>query len=215
MKKKFGSLILMTLASILLFALPAMADTKPASSSTMSDQNMSGHSSTEAAHGDSQPTETTVSKDGEFEVNVQTDPVKPAPNKPVTIMITVKNQATQEPVMDASVDVGMMLMDSGSHSNMSGMSMDSDTTIKGQAALDNMEPGMYAVTLTPTKQGEWNQDIHISSPTHGETTITVPLNVSKTGPNWLLIGSVAGVVVLAGIYAQFLKRKQPIIKEAQ
>ncbi|SDG32437.1 hypothetical protein [Desulfosporosinus hippei] len=216
MTKNFkSSLILLALASNLLFALPMMADTKSAPTSTMTDQNMSGHSSSEAAHGESQATEITVAKDEEFEVSVQTDPEKPTPNKPVTIMISVKNQSTQEPVLDASVNVSMMLMDSGSHSNMSGMSMDSDTTIKGQATLDNMEPGMYAVTLTPTKQGEWSQDIQISSPTHGETTLTVPLTVSKTGPNWLLIGSVGGIVVLAGIIAQFLKRKQSTVKEVQ
>ncbi|MBC2724736.1 hypothetical protein [Desulfosporosinus sp.] len=71
-----------------------------------------------------------------------------------------------------------------------------------------MELGMYSVTLTPTKQGDWTQDIFISSPTLGETTLSLPLTVTKTGPNWILIGSVGGVVVLAGIFAQILKRKQ-------
>ncbi|TGE38225.1 hypothetical protein E4K67_09655 [Desulfosporosinus fructosivorans] len=211
MKKKLSSLIFLTLVTVLLFALPTMADTKPASSNTvtapdmsdMSTQEMSDHSSTEAAH----ESEVILAKEGKFQVSVQSAPEKPEPNKPVNIMITVKNEATGQPVLDASVIVDMMLMDSGSHSNMSGMSTDSSATLNGQARLDNMESGMYSVTLTPTKQGEWTQDIHISSPTLGEATVTLPLNVFKSGPNWILIGSVGGFVLLAGILAQILKRK--------
>jgi len=207
MKKKLSSLIVLTLLSVLLFTLPALADSKPASSNNMSDMDMSDNPSSEAAHGDSPPSEVTVTKGDKFQVSVQSDPEKPAPNKSVNIMITVKNQATGQPVLDASVNVDMMLMDSSSHSDMSGMSKDSETTLKGQAKLDSMEPGMYSITLTPTKQGEWNRDIHISSPTLGETTVTMPLTVTKSGPNWLLIGSVGGAIVLAGIFAQILKRK--------
>ncbi len=214
MKKKLLSLIVLTLVSLIIFALPTMADTKPAVPDThteadmtnMPDDEMSGHS-----EGEAEP-EVIVATEGKFQVSVQSDPVKPAPKKPVNIMITVKNEATGEPILDASVNLEMMLMEAGAHGNMAGM--DSSTeTLKGQAKLDNMEPGMYAVTLTPTKQGEWAQDIHISSPTLGETTVTVPLTVTKTGPNWILIGSVGGVVVLAGIVAQILKRKQSASKE--
>jgi hypothetical protein len=191
-----------------------MADTKPAAPNThtetdmkdMSDKEMSGHSESEAA------SEVVVTKEGKFQVSVQSDPEKPAPKKPVNIMITVKNEATGEPVLDASVNIEMMLMEAEAHGSMAGMDSSSET-LKGQAKLDNMEPGMYSVTLTPTKQGEWTQDISISSPTLGETTVTVPLTVTKTGPNWILIGSVGGVVVLAGIVAQILKRKQPASKE--
>ena len=215
MKKNLLSLLVLTLVSFLIFALPTMADTKPAAPDThtssdmpdMSDEEMSGHSEGKAA------TEVIVAKDGKFQVSVQSDPVKPAPKKPVNIMITVKNEATGEPVLDASVNVEMMLMEAGAHGSMAGMDSSSETTLQGQAKLDNMEPGMYSITLTPTKQGEWNQDILISSPTLGETTVTVPLTVTKTGPNWILIGSVGGVVVLAGIFAQILKRKQPASKE--
>ncbi|SHH17238.1 FixH family protein [Desulfosporosinus lacus] len=214
MKKKLLSLIGLTLVSLMIFALPTMADTKPAAPDThteadmkdMSDDEMSGHSEGEAAP------EVIVATEGKFQVIVQSDPVKPAPKKPVNIMITVKNEATGEPVLDASVNVEMMLMEAGAHGSMAGMDS-SPETLKGQAKLDNMEPGMYSVTLTPTKQGEWTQDVHISSPTLGETTVTVPLTVTKTGPNWILIGSVGGVVVLAGIVAQILKRKQSASKE--
>lgn len=215
MKKKLLSLIVLTLVSFMIFALPTMADTKPAAPDThseadmkdMSDQEMSGHSEAEGQ------TEVIVSKEGKFQVSVQSEPEKPAPKKPVNIMITVKNEATGEPVLDASVKVEMMLMEAGEHGNMAGMDSSSATTLQGQAKLDNMEPGMYSVTLTPTKQGDWSQDIFISSPTLGETTVTVPLTVTKTGPNWILIGSVGGVVVLAGIFAQILKRKQIASKE--
>jgi len=215
MKKKLLSLIVLTLFSVLLFTLPTLADSKPASSNNMSDMKMSDTPSSEAAHGDSPSSEVTVAKDGKFQVSIQVEPEQPAPNKPVNIMITVKNEATGQPVLDASVNVDLMLMDKSSHSNMSGMSANSETTLKGQAKLDSMEPGMYSITLTPTKQGEWNQDIHISSPTLGETTVTMPLTVTKTGPNWILIGSVGGAVVLAGIFAQILKRKQNALKEVQ
>jgi len=118
MQKNSTLLIVLTLVSVLLFALPTMADTKPAPSNKMSDQNMSGHSSPETAHGDS-PAEVTIAKGDKFEVSVQADPEKPAPNKPVNIMVIVKNPVTGEPVLDASVNVEMMLMDSSTHSNMS------------------------------------------------------------------------------------------------
>ena len=212
MKKKLSSLIVLTLFSLLLFTLPALADSKPASSNNLSDMNMSDTPSSTSEHGD-KPMDTTLSNDSKFQVDVQSTPEKLAPNQPVNFMITVKNKATGQPVLDATVSVSMMLMDVNSHSSMPNMSSSSEISIQGQAKLDSMEPGMYAVTLTPKKQGEWTQDIQIISPTLGETTVTIPLNVSKSGPNWLLIGSVGGLVVLAGIFAQFLKRKQDAAKE--
>lgn len=212
MKKKLSSLVVLTLFSLLLFTLPALADSKPASSNNMSDMNMSDTPSSTSEHGD-KPMDTTVSNDSKFQVDVKFTPENPAPNKPVSIMIIVKNKATGQPVLDASVNVNMMPMDVGTHGSMPGMSSSSETSIQGQAKLDNMEPGMYTITLTPTKQGDWSQDIHISSPTLGETTVTMPLNVSKSGPNWVLIGGVGGFIVLAGIFAQILKRKQNALKE--
>ena len=212
MKKKLSSLIVLTLFSLLLFTLPALADSKPASSNNLSDMNMSDTPSSTSEHGD-KPMDTTLSNDSKFQVDVQSTPEKLAPNQPVNFMITVKNKATGQPVLDATVSVSMMLMDVNSHSSMPNMSSSSEISIQGQAKLDSMEPGMYAVTLTPKKQGEWTQDIQTISPTLGETTVTIPLNVSKSGPNWLLIGSVGGLVVLAGIFAQFLKRKQDASKE--
>lgn len=216
MKKKL-SLIVITLFSLLLFTLPALADSKPASSN-MPGMNMSDTPSSTSEH-DDMPTDTsmdtTISNDSKFQVDVQSTPEHPAPNQPVNLMIIVKNKATGQPVLDASVNVIMMLMDGDKASSMPGMSMSSDTSIQGQAKLDNMEPGMYTITLTPTKQGDWSQEIHISSPTLGETTVTVPLTVTKSGPNWILIGSVGGAVVLAGIIAQILKRKQNASKEVQ
>jgi len=206
--KRKLSIIVLTLFSLMLFAFPALADSKPASSNSMSNMDMSEPSSS-SSHGDT-PTNATLSNDSKFQVNLQFEPEEPVPNKPIDFMITVKDKATGQPVLDASVNVNMMLMDGDKDSSMPGMSMSSDTSLEGQAKLDSMEPGMYSVTLTPTKQGEWTQDIHVSSPSLGETTITVPLKVTKTGPNWILIGSVGGVIVLAGIYAQILKRKQTV-----
>ena len=206
MKKKI-SLIVLTLFSLLLFTLPALADSTPASSNNMS---VNPSSTSEQS---TTPMNAAVASDSKLQVNVQFTPENPAPNKPVNFMITVKNKATGQPVLDASVNVNMMFMDGDKGSSMPGMSMSSDTSIQGQAKLDNMEPGMYTITLTPTKQGDWNQEIQITSPTLGKTTVTVPLKVTKTGPNWVLIGSVGGAVVLAGIFAQILKRKQNASKE--
>lgn len=211
MKKK-SSLIVLTLISVLLLNLPVLANTKPAASNSMPGMDMSDTTSSTTEHDDM---DTTLSNDSKFQVDVQSTPEHLAPNQPVNLMITVKNKATGQPVLDASVNVNMMLMDGDKNSSMPGMSMSSDSSIEGQAKLDNMAPGMYTIALTPTKQGEWSQEIHVSSPTLGESTITVPLNVAKTGPNWILIGSVAGVVVLAGIYAQILKRKQNTLKEVK
>lgn len=217
MKKKL-SLVILTLVSILLFALPTLADSKPTPSTTMPNMDMSSNPSSTPptstpSHDTMPPSGMTVATEGKYQVSVQFTPENPAPNKPVNFMIIVKNKVTGQPVLDASVNVSMMLMDGDKDSSMPGMSMSSDTSIQGQAKLDNMEPGMYAITLTPTKQGEWTQEIHISSPTLGETTVTVPLTVTKSGPNWILIGSVGGFVVLAGIFAQILKRKQNASKE--
>lgn len=214
MKKKLSSLIVLTLFSLLIFALPTLADSKPASSNNMSDMNMSDNSSSSSEQGTT-PMNAAVASDNKFQVNVQFTPENPAPNQPVNLMITVKNKATGQPVLDASVNVNLMHMDGNKGSSMPGMSMSSDTSIQGKAKLDNMEPGMYTITLTPTKQGDWSQEIQITSPSLGKTTVTVPLNVTKTGPNWILIGSVGGFVVLAGIIAQILKRKQNALKEVQ
>ncbi|GAB6155958.1 hypothetical protein JCM17380_47100 [Desulfosporosinus burensis] len=178
----------------------------------MSDMNMSDNPSSTSEQV-TKPMDAAIASDNKFQVNVQFTPENPAPNQPVNLMITVKDKATVQPVLDASVNVNMILMDGDKDSSMPGMSMSSDTSIQGQAKLDNMEPGMYTITLTPTKKGDWSQEINISSPTLGETTVTLPLNVSKTGPNWILIGSVGGLIVLAGIFAQFLKRKQNTLKE--
>ena len=213
MKKKLSSLIVLALFSLLLFTLPALADSKSASSNSMSNMNMSDTSSSTSEQSN-KTMNTTTSNDEKFQVDVKITPEKPALNQPVNLMITIKNKATKQPVLDATVSVDMMLMDGDKNSSMPGMSMSSDTSIQGQAKLDNMEPGMYTITLTPTKQGDWTQDIHISSPTLGKTTVSMPLNVSKSGTNWLLIGGVGGLVVLAGILAQILKRKQSASREA-
>ncbi|MHB1652888.1 MAG: hypothetical protein ACYCVD_10485 [Desulfitobacteriaceae bacterium] len=77
----------------------------------------------------------------------------------------------------------------------------------GITAKEDMEPGMYMVTLTPAKPGTWKQSIMINS-WLGNVTLEYPLKVSDSGPNWILITSVAGIVVLAGILANILKRRK-------
>ncbi len=83
MKKNLLSLLVLTLVSFLIFALPTMADTKPASPDThteadmkvMSEEEMSDHSSSEAGHDAAPIPEVIVAKDGKFQVSVQSDPV--------------------------------------------------------------------------------------------------------------------------------------------
>lgn len=95
----------------------------------LSVEEMSGHSEGEAA------TEVIVAKDGKFQVSVQSDPVKRAPKKPVKIMITVKNEATGEPVLDASVNVEIMLVEAGAHGSMASTDSSSETPLQGLPRL--------------------------------------------------------------------------------
>lgn len=143
-----------------------------------------------------------MSGNGQFEVTVKTSPEMPSVNQPTDLTIVVKNKATGQAVTDAKVDVEIMMK-----SNMPGMNMSGDSVIRGQAKAD-MEPGMYMLNVKPTKQGEWTETIHVTSPSQGETTAHFVLQVAKSGPNWVLIGTVAGIVVIAGIFVLLLRRKK-------
>lgn len=139
---------------------------------------------------------------GPYHVIVQTQPENPVANQAMTMSITVENKATGQPVTNAMVNMDMMLM----NNSMPGMSMATSTVMHGQGQMA-MQPGMYMMNLTPTQQGSWKQTLHISSPM-GNTTMTIPMNVGKAGPNWVLIGSIAGIVILAGIIAGIIKHKR-------
>ena len=87
------------------------------------------------SHDNMSPSDMTVATEGESQVNVQSTPEKLAPNQPVNFMITVKNKVTGQPILDATVNVNMMLMDVGSHSSIPDMSSSSEISIQGQARL--------------------------------------------------------------------------------
>ena len=71
-----------------------------------------------------------------------------------------------------------------------------------------MDPGTYMMQgMAFNQPGQWDQAITISS-SLGNSTVNFPITVGKSGPNYILIGSVAGAVVIAGILAAFLKKKK-------
>ena len=105
---------------------------------------------------------------------------------------------------------------SNSNNSMAGMDMSSSMDKQGGAAMLEqssmgsmaMDPGTYMMQGMTFKQpGQWNQAITITS-SLGESTVNFPITVGKSGPNFVLIGSVAGVVVIAGLLAAMLKRKK-------
>jgi len=92
----------------------------------------------------------------------------------------------------------------------SGMNQQSGSAMQEKSSMGSMamDPGSYMMEgMTFNQTGQWNQAITISSPL-GETTANFPITVAKSGPNLVLIGGVAGVVVIVGLLAALLKRKK-------
>ena len=152
---------------------------------------------------------------GAYHVIMQTNPENLMANQTGTMTMIVKNKATGQPVTDAKV---MMLQStmanttsSGNDSgNMTGMDKQGGTAMQEQSSMGgmSMDPGSYMMEgMTFNQPGQWNQAITISSPL-GEATTNFPITVAKSGPNLVLIGSVVGVVVIAGLLAAILKRKK-------
>ena len=99
---------------------------------------------------------------------------------------------------------------------MAGMDMSSSTDKQGGTAMQEqssmtgmaMDPGSYMLKgMMFNQPGQWNQAITISS-SLGESTINFPITVGKSGPDLVLIGSVAGIIVIVGILAAVLKRRK-------
>lgn len=158
---------------------------------------------------------------GPYHVIMQTNPENLMANQAGTMTMIIKNKATGQPVTGAKVMMMPSTMSNSSSAgnnsgNMGGMNMSSGMDNQGGTAMQEqssmgsmaMDPGTYMMEgMTFNQPGQWNQAITISSPL-GESTVNFPITVGKSGPNLMLIGSVAGVVVIAGLLATLLKRKK-------
>jgi len=155
---------------------------------------------------------------GPYQVIMQTNPENLMANQAGTMTMIIKNKATGQPVTGAKVMMMPSTMGSnaGNGGNMAGMDMSSGmdkqggTPMQEQSSMGSMamDPGTYMMQgMTFNQPGQWNQPITITSAL-GTSTVNFPITVGKSGPNFVLIGSVAGVVVIAGILAAFLKKKR-------
>ena len=154
---------------------------------------------------------------GPYHVIMQTNPESLMANQAGTMTMIIQDKATGQPVTGAKVMMMQSTMGNNSPAgNMGGMDMSSGMNQQGGTAMQEqskmgsmaMAAGTYMMEgMTFNQPGQWNQAITISSPL-GEATTNFTITVGKSGPNLVLIGSVAGVVVIAGILAAILKRKK-------
>jgi len=154
---------------------------------------------------------------GPYHVFLETQPGTIAANEAATITMIVTNKADGKAVtgakiisqatMENSSDTGNKSSDmSGMGNNAAGMDKPVETVLREQVDM-NMEPGSYMADVNFKQPGSWMQAISISSPL-GQSTVNFPVNVVKSGPNFIFIGSVAGLIVLAGIIAAIIKKKK-------
>lgn len=158
---------------------------------------------------------------GPYHVIMQTNPENLMVNQAATFNIIVNDKATGKPVTGAKVIMEPSTMNgsnasSKGDSSMGGMDMSSSMDKQGGSPMQEqsnmggmaMASGSYMMEgMTFNQPGQWNQAITITSPL-GESTVNFPITVGKSGPNFVLIGSVAGLVVIAGILAAILKKKK-------
>ncbi|EGW39626.1 hypothetical protein [Desulfosporosinus sp. OT] len=155
---------------------------------------------------------------GPYHVTMQTNPENLMVNQAGTMTIILKDKATGQPVTGAKVMMSKstMLSSSTGDSGMAGMNMSSSmdkqegTAMQEQSSMGGMamDPGSYMVEgMMFNQPGQWNQSMTITS-SLGESTVNFPITIGKSGPNLVLIGSVAGVVVIVGLVAALLKRKK-------
>jgi len=155
---------------------------------------------------------------GPYHVIMQTNPENLIVNQAATMTMIIKNKATGQPVTGAKVMMMPSTMGSnaGNSSSMPGMDMSSGMDMQGGSPMQEqssmgsmaMDPGSYMMQgMNFNQAGQWNQTVTITSPL-GTSTVNFPITVGKSGPNFVLIGSVAGIVVLVGILAAILKKKR-------
>ncbi|MFZ3100682.1 MAG: hypothetical protein WA131_12640 [Desulfitobacteriaceae bacterium] len=151
---------------------------------------------------------------GPYHVILQTTPEVLMVNQPATFNVIVNDKSTGKPVTGAKVIMEKSTMDKGS--SMGGMNMSSgmdkpaETIMHEQSSTSTMTmgTGTYMMEgMSFNQAGQWNQTFLISSPL-GEEKATFPINIGKSGPNLMLIGSVAGAVVIAGLLAAMLRKKK-------
>ena len=159
---------------------------------------------------------------GPYQVILQTKPETVVADQQATFTVTITDKATGKPVTGAKVMMETPTMNGGtdasssdSNSGMSGMDMSSSMDKQGSSAMQeqsamgsmSMAAGTYMMEgMSFNQAGQWMQAITISS-SLGDSTVNFPINVVKAGPNYVLIGSVAGVIVLAGILATVLRKR--------
>jgi len=152
-------------------------------------------------------------KAGHYNVTLETQPKNILASEKATITIIVKNEADGQPVIGANItNKATMKISSSTNSTMSGMEnadgMDKPIEMAMHEESNmNMEPGTYMAEVNFKQSGDWNQEISISS-SLGKSTVNFPVSVGKSGPNWALIGTVAGLVVIAGIIAAIIKKRK-------
>jgi hypothetical protein len=159
---------------------------------------------------------------GPYHVIMQTNPEKIVANQPASFTVIVKDKATGKPVTGAKVMMSPASMtgtsgnmSSSNNNSMPGMDMSSSMDKQGASAMKEsssmgsmaMDPGSYMMEgMSFNQPGQWDQAITISSPL-GDSSVNFPVTVGKSGPNYVLIGGVAGAIVIVGIIAAFLKKK--------
>jgi hypothetical protein len=154
---------------------------------------------------------------GPYHVILENKPENLIANEAETIIIIVKNKATGQAVVGAKVIMKESMMDNNSDtnsrsSNMSGMDKSSGTdtadgTVMHEQSTMDMEPGTYMADITFKQAGQWDQSFSIDS-SLGQSIVNFPISVGKSGPNFVLIGIVASLVVIAGIIASIIKKKK-------
>jgi hypothetical protein len=145
---------------------------------------------------------------GPYHVILETKPENLISNETAKITIIIKNKATGEAIVGAKVIMKDPMV--SKNSNMDGMDKSpgnkaNGTVLHEQSDMD-MEPGTYMADMTFKQAGQLDQSFSINS-SLGQSTVSFPINVVESGPNFVFIGTVAGLIVIAGIIAAIIKKK--------
>lgn len=149
---------------------------------------------------------------GAYHVTLETQPGSIVDHQKAAITITVANKSNGQAVAGARV-ISQITMetDESQKSSMQGMDntgMDKpiELVMQEQSGM-NMQPGSYMAQITFEEPGHWQQVINIASPL-GQSTVSFPIDVARSGPNYIFLGIVAGLVIISGIAAGVIKKKK-------
>ncbi|MGE5417818.1 MAG: FixH family protein [Acidobacteriota bacterium] len=145
---------------------------------------------------------------GPYHIVLTTQPEMLMSNKPTTISVILTDKLTGKPVTGAKVQMKSTMMDNDA--NMSGdqMSLSMDKPEQVIMHSNKSYRGQYTASITLSDPGQWNQTFNITSRL-GPGKITFPISVDSSGPNYIFIGVIAGMIFLAGILASMLKKRKP------